>query len=68
MELRYCFELNFNNCRTNPAASAATTSTSTTKAAEPDFDLSKEIMNIKAQLLALVNRLEHIEKELMMRK
>jgi hypothetical protein len=25
-------------------------------------------MNIKAQLLALVNRLEHIEKELMMRK
>jgi hypothetical protein len=67
-ELRHYFEFNLDNCRTNSAASAATTSTSTTKAAEPDFDLSKEIMNIKAQLLALVNRLEHIEKELMMRK
>jgi hypothetical protein len=38
------------------------------KSSRADFDLSKEIMNIKAQLLALVNRLEHIEKELMMRK
>jgi hypothetical protein len=31
----------------------------TTKAAA-DFDLSKEIMTIKAQLIALVNRLEHV--------
>ena len=30
------------------------------KAADPDFDLSKEIMTIKAQLLALVNRWEHV--------
>jgi hypothetical protein len=56
------------NCRTNLAASTATTSTNTTTMQQPDFDLSKEIMTIKAQLLALVNRLEHIEKELMMRK
>jgi hypothetical protein len=26
---------------------------------QSDFDLSKDIMTIKAQLLALVNRLEH---------
>ena len=38
------------------------------RAVEPDFDLSKEFMTTKAQLLALVNRLEHVEKELMMRK
>jgi len=45
--------------RTNSAAATATTSTNTiTKAA--DFDLSKEIMTIKVQLLALVNRLEHV--------
>jgi hypothetical protein len=41
---------------------------STTTEQQPDFDLSKEFMTIKAQLLVLVNRLEHIEKELMMRK
>ena len=35
---------------------------------QPDFDLSKEFMTIKEQLLVLVNRLEHVEKELMMRK
>jgi hypothetical protein len=26
------------------------------------YDLSKEIMTIKAQLLAVVNRLDHVEK------
>ena len=46
-------------CRTNSTAAIATTSTNTTKAAA-DFDLSKEIMTIKAQLIALVNRLEHV--------
>ena len=51
------------------AASTATTSTNTTTTEQqPDFDLSKEFMTTKAQLLALVNRLEHVEKELMMRK
>jgi hypothetical protein len=57
-----------NNCWTNLAASTATTSTNTTTEQQPDFDLSKEFMTTKAQLLALVNRLEHVEKELMMRK
>jgi hypothetical protein len=32
------------------------------------FDLSKEIMTIKAELLAVVNRLNHDEKKLMMRR
>jgi hypothetical protein len=54
--------------RTNSAASTATTSTSTMTKAAVRFDLSEEFMTIKAQLLALVNRLEHVEKELMMRK
>ena len=30
-------------------------------------DLSKEIMTIKGQLLAVVNRLDHVEKKLMMK-
>jgi hypothetical protein len=29
------------------------------------YDLSKEIMTIKAQLLAVVNRLDDVEKKLM---
>ncbi len=31
-------------------------------------DLSKEVMTIKAQLLVVVNRLDYVEKKLMMRK
>jgi hypothetical protein len=30
-------------------------------------DLSKEIMTIKGQLLPVVNRLDHVEKKLMMK-
>jgi len=46
-----------------------TTSISTiTKGAELDFELSKEIMTIMAQLLAMVNRLDYVERELIMRK
>ena len=30
-------------------------------------DLSKEIMTIKGQLLAVVNRLDHVEKKLMIK-
>ncbi len=30
-------------------------------------DLSKEIMTIRAQLLAVLNRLDHVEKKLMMK-
>ena len=47
-------------CRTISAATVTTSISTITKEAEPDFDLSKEIMTIKAQLLALVNRLEHV--------
>jgi hypothetical protein len=32
------------------------------------FDLSKEIITIKAELLAVVKRLDHIKKKLMMRR
>jgi hypothetical protein len=35
------------------------------KQEQQHFDLSKEIMTIKAQLLAVVNRLDHVEKKLM---
>ena len=58
-----------NNCWTNLGASNSNHKYKhNNRAAEPDFDLSKEFMTTKAQLLALVNRLEHVEKELMMRK
>jgi hypothetical protein len=33
--------------------------------ARKHFDLSKEIMTIKAELLAVVNRLGYVEKKLM---
>ena len=47
-------------CRTISAATVTTSISTITKGAEPDFELSKEIMTIKARLLALVNRLEHV--------
>ena len=58
-----------NNCRTNLGSINSNHKYKhNNRAVEPDFDLSKEFMTTKAQLLALVNRLEHVEKELMMRK